>query len=137
MQPYQLSNFSSILRVSDNTYIPLDVNNSDYQAYLAWVSEGNTPDPAPPLPVASVSADAGWVAYVLAQQGLLASVETYVATQSAAIQALWAKITTIQSNNALVMGWAISQYPSNTVAQNQVAIDSILTAANAAQANGG
>ena len=26
--------------------IPYDESNTDYQAYLAWVNEGNTPDPA-------------------------------------------------------------------------------------------
>jgi hypothetical protein len=37
---------SVILRLEDYAFIPFDPANTDYQAYLKWVSEGNTPEPA-------------------------------------------------------------------------------------------
>jgi hypothetical protein len=36
----------AVLRISDNAIIPMNLDNIDYQAYLAWVAEGNTPTPA-------------------------------------------------------------------------------------------
>ena len=39
-------NLACIIRLSDNASIPFDPSNTDYQAYLKWVSEGNTPKPA-------------------------------------------------------------------------------------------
>jgi hypothetical protein len=37
---------NAILRVDDNAFIPFDPANTDYQAYLEWLDEGNTPEPA-------------------------------------------------------------------------------------------
>lgn len=39
---------ATIKRLVDSAFIPADVNNRDYQEYLKWVSEGNTPKPAEP-----------------------------------------------------------------------------------------
>jgi hypothetical protein len=35
-----------IKRIADNAFIPFDPANTCYQAYLKWVSEGNSPLPA-------------------------------------------------------------------------------------------
>ncbi len=44
------SNFTGetnvVLNLETNFFIPFDPANTDYQEYLKWLDEGNTPEPA-------------------------------------------------------------------------------------------
>ena len=61
---YQLTQMTSVTRLSDMLCIPADPGNTDYAEYLIWLSEGNTPEPYVPPPVPPVTE-------VTALQGLL------------------------------------------------------------------
>ena len=43
---YLTQETNMVQRLFDNAFIPFDPANTDYQQYLAWVAQGNTPTPA-------------------------------------------------------------------------------------------
>ena len=54
LQNNMLNESVAVSIVDQNISIPPDPANTDYAAYLAWLDEGNTPEPAPepePAPV--------------------------------------------------------------------------------------
>lgn len=53
---YKLTTTTVIVRTADRAFIPADNGNTDYRAYLDWLAEGNTPEPADPPPVPDYSA---------------------------------------------------------------------------------
>lgn len=42
---YQLTESSTVIRTTDNAFIPADSANRDYAEYLAWLNDGNAPEP--------------------------------------------------------------------------------------------
>ena len=62
---YQLTTGDTILRLADNAFIPAAPGNRDYREYLDWLSEGNTPLPAPAPPAPGPDYLAFWDALMV------------------------------------------------------------------------
>jgi len=43
---YKLTEYNSVNNLETGASIPFDHDNTDYQAYLKWLAEGNIPTPA-------------------------------------------------------------------------------------------
>ena len=112
---YQLTSGDTILRLSDNAYIPQAPGNRDYREYLDWLEEGNTPEPAPAPPAPGPDYITFWDAL------LVASVYQTIRTQAS---------TSLPMNTAAtefiaLLGDAKAGRPNETAIQSS--INAILT----------
>lgn len=46
---YKLTDNDTIIRLSDNAFIPANPDNRDFAEYLEWKAEGNIPEAADPI----------------------------------------------------------------------------------------
>jgi len=89
-----------IVDIEKNSYIPIDSANSDYQKYLAWLSEGNTPEPADIPPVVIPTLTMRQARLALLDAGLLDEVEAAITTPENRIW--WDYSTTVERSHPLV-----------------------------------
>ena len=105
---YKIQSETAVLRLGDSVCIPFDPANLDYVQYLAWLAEGNTPEPAEPEPLPVLSCTPWQIRKKLNKEGMREAVESYVKSEQATQDEkdAWEFATEFREDNPLLVNAA-------------------------------
>lgn len=126
---YRLTNTAAVVRLSDGAWIPADLGNADYAAFIRWQEAGNEPQPyVPPAapPIKEVTMRQARLA--LAAAGKLGAVESAIESlpepERTAARIEWEYSGTVQRDKPLVLALAPA------LALDDAALDALFTLAD-------
>lgn len=99
---YKLHNNGMVIKNS-NIFIPNDPANPDYQEYLKWVSQGNTPEPATADIIPPITVSPRQIRQALTQRNKRAQVEAAVASSDQDTKDWWNYATSFEENHPKVL----------------------------------